>query len=56
MHSYLSGASMAFEALAKRMCYRTLAREKGSGLVNVLGMTPLDFSVNGSDGAIRSLA
>jgi nitrogenase molybdenum-cofactor synthesis protein NifE len=54
MHSYLSGASMAFEALAKRMCYRTLAREKGSGLVNVLGMTPLDFSVNGSDGSIRA--
>ena len=53
MHSYLSGASMAFEALARRFCHRDLAREKGSGLVNVLGMTPLDFSVNGSDGSIR---
>jgi nitrogenase molybdenum-cofactor synthesis protein NifE len=54
MHSYLSGASMAFEALAKRFCDRKLSREKSSGLVNVLGMTPLDFSVNGSDASIRS--
>jgi hypothetical protein len=45
---------MAFEALARRFCDEKLSREKGSGRVNVLGMTPLDFSVNGSDGAIRS--
>ena len=53
MHSYISGVSMAFEALARRFCDERLSREKGSGRVNVLGMTPLDFSVNGSDGAIR---
>jgi hypothetical protein len=54
MHSYISGASMAFEALAKRFCAGGPGREKGSGKVNVLGVTPLDFSVNGSDRSIRS--
>jgi len=54
MHSYLSGASLAFAAIARRFCDGRAEREKGSGLVNVLGMTPLDFSVNGSDGSIRA--
>lgn len=53
MHSYVSGVSMAFEALAQRFCDRSLSREKGSGKVNILGVTPLDYSVNGSDADMR---
>lgn len=55
MHSYLSGAGMAFTAYAKRFVDRTLSRQAGSGRVNVLGLTPLDFSVNGSNESIRQL-
>lgn len=46
MHSYLSGASMAFAALAERMVEDTAERLPGT--VNLLGATPLDFSVNGA--------
>lgn len=46
MHSYLSGASMAFAALAERMVEDTA--ERFPGTVNLLGVTPLDFSVNGA--------
>ena len=45
MHSYLSGCSMAFSALAERMVHETDRRIPGS--VNILGLTPLDFSVGG---------
>ena len=46
MHSYISGASMAFLAIAKR--FITEKKEKTKNLsVNILGTTPLDFSVNG---------
>ena len=49
-HSYISGASLAFEAVAARLVGPA---EKTPELsVNILGATPLDFSVNGS---IRSL-
>jgi len=55
MHSYISGAGMAFEALAERIVTepRTSARRQNS--VNILGMTPLDFSVNGTDDSLRTL-
>lgn len=52
MHSYLSGAGAAFERIARRFCDKTAKRSIGSGKVNVLGLTPLDFSVNGSDKSI----
>ena len=52
MHSYLSGAGMAFEAIAERMT-GVNAKPDGSGRVNILGATPLDFSVNGSVEAIE---
>lgn len=52
MHSYLSGISMAYEALARRMtdpaCSRTPALS-----ANILGLTPLDFSINGYAQSIR---
>lgn len=54
MHSYLFGAGMAFAAVAERFADRSLRREPGRS-VNILGLTPLDFSVNGSDGSIRDV-
>lgn len=53
MHSYLLGAGMALEAVARRFVRAGVPREAASGKVNVLGMTPLDFSVNGSERSIR---
>lgn len=47
MQSYLSGAGMAFAALAERMVEPDPARRSGVA-VNLLGATPLDFSVNGA--------
>ncbi|ARP51231.1 MULTISPECIES: nitrogenase component 1 [Caproicibacterium] len=47
MHSYLVGASDAFRVLAETVCLADV--EKSADLsVNLLGATPLDFSVNGS--------
>lgn len=46
MRSYISGAEMAFLGLAKRFVRERPCSEKIS--VNLLGATPLDFSVNGS--------
>lgn len=49
MNSYVSGAYKAFEALSKRFLKRN---DKESGAeksrVNILGATPLDFSINNS--------
>lgn len=50
MHSYIRGASLAFAKYAERMCKET---EKSKELsVNILGMTPLDFSVCGSSESV----
>lgn len=46
MHSYVSGASMAFAALARRISKPCEKSERLS--VNILGVTPLDFSVTGN--------
>lgn len=46
MHSYIHGASMAFAAYAERMCLKR--KESTDVSINILGVTPLDFSVNGS--------
>ena len=51
MSTYICGASMAFEALVERFADRT-AEKTESPSVNILGLTPLDFTVNGSDTAI----
>ena len=51
MNTYVVGADMAFEGIARRFVDRDV--EKTSHLsANILGLTPLDFSVNGSDTAI----
>lgn len=52
MHSYLEGISMALESIAGRFCIQEA--EKTDALsVNILGATPLDFSLNGSVESIR---
>lgn len=48
MHSYLMGASQAFDVLAKKFCRSNLEPAKKSLSVNILGATPLDFALNGS--------
>lgn len=50
MNSYLTGASDALCAYLKRFC---IAVEKQHRAVNIIGATPLDFSLNGSVGLIR---
>lgn len=50
-HSYISGASMALDALARRFV-RGGEKSKAPS-VNLLGATPLDFSVNGSVGSMK---
>lgn len=51
--SYLSGVGQALTAFAERFCRRGL--ERSSKKVNILGATPLDFSVNGQVESIREL-
>ncbi len=53
MHSYISGAGMALEALARRMV-RDPSKKTAALTVNLLGLTPLDFSVNGTPGAMKA--
>lgn len=54
MHTYIQGASMALEALAKKFVTEPVEKTKNVS-VNILGVTPLDFSVNGSVQHIREL-
>ena len=52
MNTYVFGASMAFEGIARRFVKRNV--EKTTHLsANILGVTPLDFSVNGSDRSMK---
>ncbi len=54
MHSYVRGISLALEAIARRLLQPPAIKPKGQKIrVNVLGVTPLDFSVNGSDASMR---
>lgn len=56
MNTYIHGVSMAFETLAKRIV-KDVDKEKKSEKtikVNIIGLTPLDFSVNGQDSSIAS--
>lgn len=54
MHSYLRGVGMAFEALAKRMVAKEAEKTKELS-ANIIGLTPLDFSLNGSAESIKKL-
>lgn len=47
MHDYLSGISMALEAVVNRLCIRAIPKTERLS-VNIIGATPLDFSLNGS--------
>ncbi|MCI6885710.1 MAG: oxidoreductase [Lachnospiraceae bacterium] len=52
MNTYVYGASMAFAGIARRFVKKDM--EKTTHLsANILGVTPLDFSVNGSEKAIE---
>ena len=59
MHSYDHGAGMAMAAVAERFCERKVCKrplragEKPS--VNLLGVTPLDFSVTGNVEALKKI-
>ena len=58
MRSYVHGVSEAFLALADIVSKNTRSKQMtGKGFeksVNILGLTPLDFSINGSDKAIKA--
>ena len=49
MNTYIHGASMALRGIAERF---VVPARKQPDAVNVLGLTPLDFSVNGADRSI----
>ena len=51
MNTYVHGASMAFEAIVDRFVEKE-AEKTAEPSANILGLTPLDFTVNGSDTAI----
>ena len=54
MNTYQLGAGQAFEGLCDRFCLeRTDSPDKGKIKVNLLGVTPLDFSVVGNVEALR---
>lgn len=53
MNTYVHGAAMALEAIARRFADRN-AEKTGDPTVNILGLTPLDFTVNGSDTAMAT--
>ena len=52
MNTYVHGAGMALSALAERFVLPGVTKEK---TVNLLGLTPLDFSVNGSDASLAEV-
>ena len=51
MNTYIHGANMALEAITRRFVERKIAKTEFPS-ANILGLTPLDFTVNGSDEAI----
>lgn len=52
MHSYIQGADMAFEGFVKRFVKKDVPRTRELS-VNLLGLTPLDFSVNSAVSSLR---
>jgi len=53
MNTYVHGASMALEAYGKRFVKKNVEQTEHLS-VNILGLTPLDFSVNGTDDSIET--
>lgn len=54
MHSYLLGAGEALAKFAKRFCKDGLSKSADFS-INILGATPLDFSVNGAVNDMKAL-
>jgi len=55
MNTYIHGASMAFAGIAKRFADEPAEKPAENSdriRVNILGLTPLDFSINGQDESI----
>lgn len=52
MNTYVFGASMAFAGIARRFVKRNVKKTTHLS-ANILGVTPLDFSVNGSDRSMK---
>lgn len=52
MHSYISGISKAYAMLAEKVCLSDVEKEDKLS-INILGATPLDFSVNGTVQAMK---
>ncbi len=50
MHSYVSGVNMALAAFAERFC---IPCKKEKDTINLLGVTPLDFSITGNVEELR---
>ncbi len=57
MGSYVKGVSLSLAKVAERFCVQTGTKTKGAGHpgVNLLGVTPLDFSVTGTVEKMRGL-
>ena len=51
MNTYIHGAGMALEAIARRFTDKSVTKTETPS-ANILGLTPLDFTVNGSDQSI----
>lgn len=52
MNTYVQGAAMALSAYARRFVERNIEKTKHPS-ANILGLTPLDFTVNGTDHSIE---
>lgn len=53
MQNYTKGISMALEKIVERFCIREIPRTKNVS-VNIIGATPLDFSLNGSVDSMKT--
>lgn len=53
MHTYVQGASMALAGIAERFVTESLPKTADIS-VNLLGVTPLDFSINGNADHLRT--
>lgn len=53
MNTYVHGASMALEGYARRFVNRNVEKTEHLS-ANILGLTPLDFTVNGCDHSIEA--
>ena len=53
MGTYIEGAGMALEAVVRRFTKRGIEKTARPS-VNILGLTPLDFSINGEDKSVAA--